>query len=445
LWLACIGWGGLIALGAQVPGSPEKRRVVHLADVDGIIHPIAAQHVARAVREADAADAELLVLRMDTPGGLVDSARAINSSIIASPRPVCVFVGPSGVRAASAGFLITMAADVAAMAPGTHLGAAHPVSGSGEKLDDTTAKKAAQDVAADVRSITAHRGRNVALAEAAVLESRSFTEREALDATPPLIDLVANDVNDLLKKLDGRTVVRWDGTKQVLATAGAEVVPIEMTWPQRFLSALAHPQVAYLLFSLGTLGLTIELWNPGSILPGVVGGICLLLAFFAFSILPVNYAGLLLIFFGLLLLILEVKITSFGLLAAGGIVSLVLGSLMLIDAPIPELRLGLGFVLPIVLGLSAIVLFLVNLAVKALRSRTVTGPSGMIGEIGRALTDIAPGGAGSVAVHGEIWSAAAGEPIVRGDEVVVTEVNGLRLEVRTARTAETGGVRPPGG
>jgi membrane-bound serine protease (ClpP class) len=406
---------------------------VFLAEVDGIIHPVAAQHVARAIREADAAGAALLVIRLDTPGGLVDSTRAINAGIIAARTPVCVYVGPSGTRAASAGFLITIAADVAAMAPGTHIGAAHPVSGSGEKLDETMAKKAASDVAADARAIAAHRGRNVELAQAAVVESRSFTEREALEAKPALIDLVAVGVDDLLTKLDGRAVTRWDGTQTTLRTAGADVRRIEMTWGQRLLSAIAHPQVAYLLFSLGTLGLTIELWNPGSILPGVVGGVCLLLAFFAFSILPVNYAGLALILFGLMLLMLEIKVTSFGLLAAGGVVSLLFGSLMLIDSPLPELQLGLRFVLPIVLGMSVVMLFLVRLAVAAQLQRSVTGPSGMLGEVGRALTAIPPGGAGRVATHGEIWTATAEEPIAEGDEVRVAAVDGLRLTVRRAR------------
>jgi membrane-bound serine protease (ClpP class) len=345
-------------------------------------------------------------------------------------------VAPSGSRAASAGFLITLAADVAAMAPGTNIGAAHPVSGGGEKMDETLANKAAQDLAAQARSLAEKRGRNVALAEDAVIKSRAFTEEEAVKAEPPLADLVSPSLDDLLKQLDGRAVRRFDGTTVTLRTAGAAIEAVEMSWRQRLLSAIAHPQVAYLLLSLGTLGLTIELWNPGSILPGVVGGVCLLLAFFAFQILPINYAGLLLILFGLILLVIEIKVTSFGLLAAGGLVSLIFGSLMLIDSPLPELQLGLRVVLPVTLGLAAIVLFLVRLAVQSQRRRPVTGDAGMIGERGRALTALGAGQSGRVRAHGEIWNARADEPIAAGDEIVVAAVEGLELIVRR---------RPPDG
>jgi len=268
-----------------------------------------------------------------------------------------------------------------------------------------------------------------------VLDSRSFTDEEAITASPPLADLRASDVSDLLGKLDGRVIRRFDGTEVTLHTAGAEIVPVPMTRRQQLLSAIAHPQVAYLLFSLGTLGLTIELWNPGAILPGVVGGLCLLLAFFAFQILPVNYAGLLLILFGLLLLVLEIKVTSFGLLAIGGVTSLVFGSLMLFDTQVPELQIGLGFVLPLTLAFSAIVLFLVHIAVKAQRRRATTGDAGMLDEIGVALCAIEAGGAGRVAVHGEIWNATSGESIAEGDEVRVASVHGLKLAVRRARPA----------
>jgi len=307
------------------------------------------------------------------------------------------------------------------------------VSGGGQPLDETMANKAAQDVAAQARSLAEQRGRNVQLAEEAVLESRSFTDEEALTASPPLADLRASDVPDLVAQLDGREIRRFDGTVVTLHTANAEIVPVPMTWRQQLLSAIAHPQVAYLLFSLGTLGLTIELWNPGAILPGVVGGLCLLLAFFAFQILPVNYAGLLLILFGLLLLVLEIKVASFGLLAIGGVTSLLFGSLMLFDTEVPELRMGLGFVLPLVLAFSAIVLFLVHIAVKAQRRRATTGDVGMLDEIGVALGAIAPGGAGPVAVHGEIWTATSDELIAEGDEVRVASVRGLKIAVRRAR------------
>ena len=424
-------WLPLLPLAAR-PAPQAKTPLVFTAEVDAIIHPVTADYMIGTIDRAGAAGATLVVFTLRTPGGLVDSMIAINKAILASKVPVVVYVAPSGSRAASAGFLITLAADVAAMAPGTNIGAAHPVSGSGEKMDETLANKAAQDLAAQARSLAENRKRNVGLAEEAVIKSRSFTEDEAANAVPPLVDLVAPSFDELLKQLDGRVVTRFDGSSVTLHTAGATIERVEMSWRQRLLSAIAHPQVAYLLLSLGTLGLTIELWNPGAILPGVVGGLCLLLAFFAFQILPVNYAGLLLILFGLVLLVIEIKVTSFGLLAAGGIVSLVFGSLMLIDSPMPELRLGLRIVLPVTLGFSAIVLFLVRLAVQSQRRRAVTGDAGMIGERGRALTPIRPGQPGRAAAHGEIWDATANEPIEEGDEVVVTAVQGLRLTVRRA-------------
>jgi membrane-bound serine protease (ClpP class) len=431
---------------AQAPGAspqPPSAPVVFSAEIDGIIHPVAAQFVQRTIERADREGATLVVFTLRTPGGLVDSTRDINNAIIKSRAPVAVFVGPSGNRAASAGFLITIAADVAAMAPGTHIGAAHPVAGGGEKVDETMSKKMASDVAGYARTLANQRRRNVDLVEKAVTESRSFTEQEALAASPPLIDLVAADVADLVRKLDGRTVTRFNGKVETLRTQGGRVESIEMTWPQRTLSALAHPQIAYLLLTLGMLGLTVEFWNPGAVFPGVAGGICLLLAFFAFQVLPVNYAAVALIVFGIVLLILEVKVTSFGALAIGGVISLLLGSMMLIDSPLPELQLRLRFVVPMVATISGLVLLLVGLAVKAQRAVPVTGVTGMIDETGRALTSIDPGGVGRVRTHGEIWTATATEPVAAGQTVRVTAVKGLLLTVRpeTRVPAQTGGLQ----
>jgi membrane-bound serine protease (ClpP class) len=310
-----------------------------------------------------------------------------------------------------------MAADVAAMAPGTHIGAAHPVAGNGQQVDEVMAKKMASDVAGYARTIATQRKRNVDLVEKAVTESRTYTEHEALDARPPLIDLLASDVPDLLRKLDGRTVNRFDGHAVTLHTANAVTRSVSMTWAQRTLSALAHPQIAYLLLMLGTLGLTVELWSPGAVLPGVAGGICLLLAFFAFQVLPVSAAGILLIMFGIVLLVLEVKVTSYGVLAVGGIVSLLLGSLMLVDSPLPELQVGLRLIVPVSIAVGGIVLFLVRLAVGAQRHRAVTGDAGMLDEVGRALTSFERGSVGQIQAHGEIWTARADVPIHAGDPV----------------------------
>lgn len=415
-------------------GAPQPTVVV--SDVEGIIHPVAVQHVQRVIEHADARGAALTVFMLRTPGGLVDSTRDLNNAIVGSRAPVAVFVGPSGSRAASAGFLITIAADLAVMAPGTHIGAAHPVAGNNERVDETMAKKMASDVAAYGRTLAAQRNRNVELVEQAVFESRSFTEREAIEAKPPLIDVVAVDVPDLLKQIDGRTITRFDGRTQTLQVAGATIETVEMTRAHRVLSAIAHPQIAYLLLTLGMLGLTVEFWNPGGIFPGVAGGICLLLAFFAFQVLPVSYVGLTLIILGLLLLVLELLVTSFGVLAVGGLLSLVLGSMMLIDSPLPELQLGLGFVAPVVLATAGIMLFLVRLGIRAQRSPSVTGEAGMLGKQALALTAIPAGGLGRVRTHGEIWTATSAEPVTEGDTVRVTAVDGLVLTVTPVRRTD---------
>lgn len=419
---------GLLVLGGGA--SARQAPLVYTAEVDGIIHPVAAEYIRHAIERADAAGAALLVITLRTPGGLLDSTREINSAIIGAKTPVAVFVGPSGSRAASAGFLITIAADVAAMAPGTHIGAAHPVAGDGSKMDDTMAKKAASDTASYGRTIAAQRKRNVVLVEQAVTESRSYTEQEAIGAQPPLIDVIASDLPDLLQKIHGRTIVRFDGSSRTLSVAGAAMQPIRMTWAQRILSAIAHPQVAYLLLTLGMLGLTVEFWNPGSIFPGVAGGICLLLAFFALNVLPVSYAGVLLILLGIVLIVLEVKLPSFGVLGIGGAAAMFFGSLMLIDSPLPELQIGMGLITGITLSVTGILIFLVRLAVKAQRLRPITGDEGMIDETARALTSIEPGGVGRVQTHGEIWTATASEPVAAGETVRVVAVKGLLLTVR---------------
>ena len=424
---------GLVAVLAMALTSVSGRQaapVVFTTEVDGIIQPVIAEYLRGAIQSADAAGAALLVVTLRTHGGLLDTTRDINTAIINSNTPVAVFVGPSGNRAASAGFLIAMAADVAAMAPATHIGAAHPVAGNGERLDDTMSKKLASDTASYARTLATQRKRNLELIEQAVTESRSYTDQEAISPAPPLIDVVANDVPDLLRKLDGRTISRFDGRTEVLHLAGATTTPVDMTWGQRVLSAVAHPQIAYLLLTLGMLGLTVEFWNPGSVFPGVAGGISLLLAFFALQVLPVSYSGVLLIALGIVLLILEVKVTSFGLLGAGGVVALFFGSLMLIDSPLPEMQIGLRLIVPMTIVTAGIILFLVRLAVQAQRQPAVTGPAGMLAELGEALTSIDPGGVGRVRAHGEIWTATADDAVSAGDHVQVVSVKGLLLTVR---------------
>jgi membrane-bound serine protease (ClpP class) len=413
-------------LPAQENDPPRPLAIV--AELDGIIHPVSAEYLIDTINEADTSGAEVVVFILRTPGGLLDSTRSIVSRMITSRAPVVVFVGPSGARAASAGFILAIASDVAAMAPGTHIGAAHPVSGSGEPMDETMASKAASDTAAYARTLASARGRNVMLSEEAVLNSRAFTHSEALEASPPLIDLAAPDLDALLRELDGRSVRRFDGRTATLRTAGADVRRIEMTWRQRFLSAIAHPQIAYLLMTFGILGLTIELWSPGLIAPGVIGGLCLLLAFFALQIVPMGIAGLLLILFGIGLLVLELTVPSFGLLGIGGIVALVIGSIVS-TREVPGVEVSLGTIIPVALGLAAAVLLLGRLGMKAQRQKAQTGAEAMIDQTGRTRTALAPGVPGQIDTRGEIWQAISHVPIAADVPVRIIGLQGLTVLV----------------
>jgi membrane-bound serine protease (ClpP class) len=420
------------AAGGQTP--PARPQVL-VAELEGIIHPISAEYLTETIDESDTSGAALVIIVLRTPGGLLESTRTIVSRMITSRAPVAVLVAPSGARAASAGFVITVAADIAAMAPGTHIGAAHPVSGTGEPQDETVSEKAASDTAAYVRSLAAARGRNVALAEEAVLKSRAFTEGEAREATPPLIDLVVPDVDALLHELDGRTVTRFDGRTTTLALANAETRRTTMSWRQRFLGALAHPQIAAMLLTLGMLGLTIELWNPGAIFPGVIGGLCLLLAFFAFQIVPVSTAGLLLVVFGIGLLVLELKVPSFGILGIGGVVSLMVGSIMM-SRTVPGVSVSFASLVPVVVITAAGVLVLGGLALRAQRQRPVTGMQGLIGGIGLARTPLSADAPGQVDIRGEIWRAVSAVPVAVGQSVRVRGHDGLTLRVEPAADRE---------
>jgi membrane-bound serine protease (ClpP class) len=417
---------------------PEPPQVV-VAEYDGVIHPIAAEVVDDLLTRAAASHAEIAVLVLRTPGGLLESTRTIVSRMLGSPVPVVVFISPAGSRAASAGFLITLAADVAAMSPGTHVGAAHPVSaGGGEAGNDTMAEKAAADTAAYARTLAEGRHRNAALAAEAVTKSRAFTEREALEAVPPLIDLAADDLAGLLRQLDGRSVRRFDGRTVTVRTAGAVVERVEPTWRQTALAAVAHPQLAYLLFTLGMLGLVVELWNPGFVLPGVAGGVCLLLAVFAFQILPVDVTGLLLVLFGMALLGAEVMVPSFGVLGIGGIVALLAGSLM-ITREVPDITVGYNVILPVVAAAAVVMLGLGRLAAKAQRMHPGTGVNALVGARAQSLAPLGPQQPGQVAVRGEIWRAVSDAPVPAGCALRVVRVTGPTLHVRALEEVE-----PPG-
>lgn len=413
---------------ATTPAPAAGAPLVYIAAVDDVIHPISAEFMIDAIDTADTHGAAALVFTLETPGGLVDSTRTIIARMISARTPIIVFVGPGSARAASAGFLITLAADVAAMSPGAHIGAAHPVTGSGEKLGETMEEKIASDIAAYARSLAQARQRNVELADEAVRKSRAFTADEAMKSSPPLIDLVSPDLDTLLRTLDTRTIRRFDGRTATLHTAHARTETLEMTRRQRFLSTIAHPQIAYILFSLGLLGLTVELWNPGSILPGVAGAVCLLLAFFAFQVLPINTTGLLLIALGLLLLALELKVPSYGALGIGGTTSLVLGSIIMMNRS-ADMRASLAVVLPAMLTLAAIFLFLGRLALTAQMRPAMSGASAMIGGHARATSAIPLNGSGQVATRGELWTAIATTPIDAGTNVRIVSRTGLTLTV----------------
>jgi membrane-bound serine protease (ClpP class) len=399
--------------------------VVDLMTYDGVINPVAAEYITDGISASASAHHNAVVVQLDTPGGLDTSMRIIIKAINASTVPVIVFVAPSGSRAASAGTFITLAAHVAAMAPGTNIGSAHPVSMGGGEMDEEMKKKVENDAAAYIRSIADKRGRNAAWAEEAVRKSVNVTEEEAVKLK--IVDLVAADVPALLVAVDGRTVETSDG-KKVLVTKGAEIVRTPLSWRLRLLNALIDPNVAYVLMLLGTYGLLYELMSPGAILPGVVGSICLILAFYAFQTLPINYAGLLLILLAIILFVAEIKVPSYGLLTVGGIVAMFLGSVMLMKSQLPYLRVSLTVIVPSVLGTALFFLFVVGMAVRTFGARPVTGAEGLVGGHGIARSDLAP--TGTVFVHGELWEAQSGEAVRQGDEVVVTAVKGLRLQVK---------------
>ena len=413
----------MVFLASGVFGNQKKQ--VLAIKVNGVINPVSSEFISKNISKANAVQAEALVIELDTPGGLDTSMRSIVKDIIASNVPVVVYVSPSGARAASAGTFITVAAHVAAMAPGTNIGAAHPVS-MGEKMDKTMSEKATNDSAAYIRSLAERTGRNAGWAEGAVRKSISATETEALKEH--VIDIVSKDLASLLKEIDGKTVATAAGEK-TLKTADALVTRAEMDLRYKILAFISDPSVAYMLMLLGFYGLFFELTNPGTIFPGVTGAIFLILAFYSFQTLPVNYAGLLLIILALILFILEIKIISHGLLTIGGIISMVIGSLMLFESPAPFLRLSLSIILPAVIVTALFFTATFSLAYRALRRKPATGGEGLIGTEGKAITDITKDG-GMATLHGEVWSASSDDIIKKGDKVQVTHLSGLQIKVK---------------
>ena len=417
---ACALWPTLFRAGA----SPKVVEV----KLDQMIHHVSAGYVKRGIEHANQTGATAVLLELDTPGGLQNSMREIIQAILDSRVPVMTYVAPHGSSAASAGFFVLLAGDVAAMAPGTNTGAAHPVLLGGGDLGKTMGAKIENDAAAYIRSIAGKRGRNVKLAEAGVRESKSYTEKEALEGH--LIDAVANTPQELFAQFDGKTIKRFDDTTVTLHLAGAEVEPYaESVW-ERLLAWIADPNIAFLLAAIGVACLYIEFTHPGLVAPGVVGAIACILALYAFNLLPINYAGLSLILLALVLLGLEVKLGAHGALGAGAIIAMIIGAVILIDSPWPEARIRLSTALSVTLPLAAITTVLVRFALAARRRKAVTGEAAMVDSIGVTRTDLEPDG--KVVVHGEIWDARADRKVPKGTRVRVRRVEGLTLVVEPA-------------
>jgi membrane-bound serine protease (ClpP class) len=404
--------------------------------LDSEVEPILASYIDEGLADAARRHASFVLITMDTPGGLSDSMKDMIQHILASPVPVAVYVSPTGARGASAGFYILLSADIAAMAPGTHAGAASPVLAIGgyvPQIDDVLRKKINQDAMAFLRSFTEVRGRNPVLAEKAITESTAFTEKEALNGK--MIDLIANSTDDLLRQLDGRTITRFDGTKTTLALKNPARAHFELSSRQKFLARIVQPDVFFVLLILGVLGLYTEFTHPGVIAPGVIGGICLILALYAMQFLPVNLAGLLLILLALAFFILEAKMPSHGVLALGGVVSMFLGAIFLIRSPLTSGGVSVGVALAATLPFAVLTVFLMRLVLRSRKWKSVTGKEELIGAQGVAVARLPAGAEGMIRVHGELWQAESSQPVEEGKTVRVLRVDGLKLYVEPVDVA----------
>ncbi len=395
-------------------------------DVDGMIHPVTAEIIGHAIDQAASENASAILLRLNTPGGLLDATREITSKMVASRVPVIAYVTPSGGRAASAGFFLLEAADVAAMAPGTNTGAASPVL-MGEQMDPVMRSKIENDASAWLRSIEVKRGRNAELAEKTIREAKAFTEKEALDNH--LIDLIEPDQARLIADLDGREITRFDGRKETMHTRAAEFAEYRPSARERIVNAIADPNIAFILLVLGALGIYVEFSSPGIIVAGVAGGIMVLLGLSGLAVLPINWIGAALLILGASLFVLEAKFASHGVLGGGGTIAMILGALLLINGP-PEMRIHLSTALATTIPFALITMFLVSLVVKARANKVLMANAGLIDEIGEARTELAP--SGKVFVHGEYWDAVSATPVNAGDPVRVVTVDGMKLRVKPA-------------
>jgi membrane-bound serine protease (ClpP class) len=421
LRILCI----LALLGAVSASGQGPPRIVAVS-VEGEIHPITVEIVGHAIQQAQSDNAALLLVRINTPGGLLDATRQIIQKLDASPIPVVTYVAPSGARAASAGFFVLEAGDVAAMAPGTNTGASSPVLMVGQ-MDQVMRNKVENDAAAMLRSMMSRRGRNSEVGEQTIRAAKSFTEKEALDQK--LIELIANSEQQFLQQLDGREITRWDGRKITLRLAAASVTETKRTLREQVIGAIADPNIGFILMVLGVLGIYVEFTSPGLIFPGIAGAILALLGLSSLSILPINWAGVGLLALSIAFFVLEAKFASHGMLGIGGTISMVLGALLLVDGP-PDMRIHLSTALAVALPFAAITMFLVSLVVKARQNKVVTGAEGMIGQVGVAQTALEP--EGQVLIRGEYWDAVAPSNIPAGAHVRVRGVAGLKLQVEQA-------------
>lgn len=415
------------------PASVDAKAHVNVIKLIGPIGPVSVRHISRAIEQAEADTAECLVIMIDTPGGLLESTQMIIKDMLAANVPVVVYVAPSGAGAGSAGVFITMSAHIAAMAPGTSIGAAHPVGIGGGIADSTMADKIENFTVSYIRSIAEKHGRNADWAEQAVRKSVAITSQEALELN--VIDLNVSTLDSLMIRIDGLIINVLEGQK-VLRTRDAEIRMNEMPWHYDILNTISNPNIAYLLMMLGFYGVIYEFINPGAIFPGVVGGICVIVGLFALQTLPINYAGLMLILLGIGLFAAELSVASGGILAVGGLIATTLGSMMLIDSPYPFLRISMYVIIPSVLATALFFTFAVGFALKAQKRAPTTGQQGLIGETGIAHSRIDL--LGQAIVHGEYWSVESETPIEVGESLQVIELNGLKLKVqRTDRRTAT--------
>lgn len=404
---------------------------INVLKVEGVINPITAEYITDGIDKASNRNSVALIIQMDTPGGLDKSMRIIIKKILNSEIPIIVYVAPSGSRAASAGTYITLAAHIAAMAPGTNMGAATPVALGAGKIDEEMKKKIHNDAVAYIKSIAEKRGRNSKWAEEAVRKSVSISETEALKKG--VIDLIANDLSELVKKIDKKKVT-IDSKIYTINTKDVKIEYFEMEWRQKILAVISDPNIAFLLIILGFYGLFFELSNPGVVFPGLIGAIALILGGYALQLLPINYAGLLLIILAIVMFLLEIKVTSYGALTMGGVVSMVIGSIMLIDSPSPFLRISLKIIIPTTLATAAFFFFLFGAVIRTHQKKAVTGTEGLVGEVGIAQEDIEKGG--KVFIHGEIWDAISDMSLKKGEKIKVIKVEGLKLFITKSKEEE---------